>query len=1282
MLSNSTLGVGLAAEPNSATLTGGPTSSFPSFSETFPSPSSIPSLPSSSQVAQEVKEDSIDSDSPEDQGINLENSFFDIFGRSPEISLYDMPLPENEITEIVSALKREDLSPFLPNAPPPFSRTTSPYKDALDRAGERAETFLYPMMKLLLSSHAMTSDEDPIRKMIADACLLLEKALKEARHVRIQARFGFTEAAKMKDEFSSTLLTKRQAELLEESKKQEIKEHFFVRSPGRLPERETRFFTTAEASPGNDPGDRLKINYGCAHCWGQNCRALERIVKNRWSKTSAKRRICNLEEQTSAEKTIQPKHQQDQSSPIKRSAGCNEQTDTGAIKEQNYPTDPTGESQEFKSSICYKKEDRRMETDNRLQGTEQSRQIYPLQIGRFQNIGKNHRTAGLCGNNRSAPSLLSCKDHCLPRRRDSSPQKSRISSTHSTESRPSFQQVRASNKRRKKPIKSLSDILVPRLYVGHKKLHGTTARRKGEGINLGVSQMGKKSNSHKSDSGKRFGCLCRKTQFDKIRLQGGITSPHTDVSSAQQECSTNRMVGEDENNSINNEQSSAMDIETETEPAEVPLPSIPARSNLDNRRVWKIHGSLPLFGKYNARLSSFSPSLANKTKFKLSRVVGNLESTKQFSSNIKSKEHNKTAYQIGQFNIHIQHQPMECRIEPEIFNKEDLEVNKRKPNSSESATHPRNKKHKSGFPVKAGKRRRLRNQTGSISSTEEDDESEFHSRCVCNKIQSKGETLVRSRKPCVRRRASTSMGRRNSSSPSSNPSDCTSSYESNERESACIAPHARLERTDLGASIKQNEDIRMDMEEPGGSDEAGALDETNRSQPSARKNESCSPQPVTISCKEWFKTVLEGKCFSNNVMEICKSSLAQTTWEGYMSGLSNFGSEWAQRGYGPPSDEWSDWVGKCSDIFITLRDRGMKVSSLCQTRSAVSMLTQLLFDRCLGEFPLIKMLFRSFKRAERRKKKDMPQIWNPKIMLDYIISLGENSKLQLLQLTKKTICLCMLFSACRFTELERIDLGHSSIRKDSIALDTSLKTTLGRTDIIIPFLIDSPLICPASAVRELWERLNTTQANPVHLFVGKDQMNALSARSLRKLAKDFLIEAGVPEHFGPYSLKHASISALTMAGVPVAQIARFARLSPKSDTISRHHFRSDVTMTCAKTIACQTNTTPLEHSLVQHETLTQTAAVGTSQKQEIIFDDTSDCNTTSESSSESDNCEDEIDQNDKDVQTPVLRERKKSHPEGYSSSAEAVQEKTIQLSVRTRYQCKKELLEKLLNDDE
>ncbi|KAH7815987.1 uncharacterized protein MONOS_13784 [Monocercomonoides exilis] len=45
------------------------------------------------------------------------------------------------------------------------------------------------------------------------------QALKEARHVRIQARYGFSEAEKMKDEFSSSLLTQRQKDILEESKK-------------------------------------------------------------------------------------------------------------------------------------------------------------------------------------------------------------------------------------------------------------------------------------------------------------------------------------------------------------------------------------------------------------------------------------------------------------------------------------------------------------------------------------------------------------------------------------------------------------------------------------------------------------------------------------------------------------------------------------------------------------------------------------------------------------------------------------------------------------------------------------------------------------------------------------------------------------------------------------------------------------------------------------------------------------------------------------------------------
>lgn len=211
MIPNNPLGTGLAAEPSAAALPGGPTSGFPTFPGPFSAsqPSSISSSlsPPSTTLGEEKEEE-----------ITLENSFLKIFGRAPELSLYDLPLPEQEINDLVASLKTEDLSPFLPNAPPPFVRTTSPYKDALDQAGERCETFLYPAMKLILFAHTKTKD-DEAQSAVAQACLLLAQALKEARNARIQARFGFTEAARMKEDSASPLLTKRQSDLLEEVRK-------------------------------------------------------------------------------------------------------------------------------------------------------------------------------------------------------------------------------------------------------------------------------------------------------------------------------------------------------------------------------------------------------------------------------------------------------------------------------------------------------------------------------------------------------------------------------------------------------------------------------------------------------------------------------------------------------------------------------------------------------------------------------------------------------------------------------------------------------------------------------------------------------------------------------------------------------------------------------------------------------------------------------------------------------------------------------------------------------
>ncbi|KAH7824834.1 uncharacterized protein MONOS_6737 [Monocercomonoides exilis] len=174
---------------------------------------------SSSEFSQQIPGASEAKESHSEDSLLLENSFKTIFLRDPDCSLYDMDLPERYLEDLIIDLKEDDLSPFLPKAPPAASRTDNWMNDALDKAGERTEAFLYPAIKTLLYTHAKLKGKDEEKGSIADAFFLVSKALKEARSVRIQGRFGFRAAAQMKESSATSLLTQRQSEVLEEWRK-------------------------------------------------------------------------------------------------------------------------------------------------------------------------------------------------------------------------------------------------------------------------------------------------------------------------------------------------------------------------------------------------------------------------------------------------------------------------------------------------------------------------------------------------------------------------------------------------------------------------------------------------------------------------------------------------------------------------------------------------------------------------------------------------------------------------------------------------------------------------------------------------------------------------------------------------------------------------------------------------------------------------------------------------------------------------------------------------------
>ncbi|KAH7819007.1 uncharacterized protein MONOS_12409 [Monocercomonoides exilis] len=125
-------------------------------------------------------------------------------------------------------------------------------------------------------------------------------------------------------------------------------------------------------------------------------------------------------------------------------------------------------------------------------------------------------------------------------------------------------------------------------------------------------------------------------------------------------------------------------------------------------------------------------------------------------------------------------------------------------------------------------------------------------------------------------------------------------------------------------------------------------------------------------------------------------------------------------------------------------------------------------------------------------------------------------------------------------------------KEEGIKLDARLITLETRNEIAVPYLSEFLLICPAFAIKTLWDRVQQANPNTNSLLLNTNTFAPFKAGGNRRIAEEALLNAGKPETYSPFSIMAASISALTMAGFPPAQItnADLASLMGKVIAIS------------------------------------------------------------------------------------------------------------------------------------
>ncbi|KAH7825989.1 uncharacterized protein MONOS_4560 [Monocercomonoides exilis] len=548
-------------------------------------------------------------------------------------------------------------------------------------------------------------------------------------------------------------------------------------------------------------------------------------------------------------------------------------------------------------------------------------------------------------------------------------------------------------------------VQLPWIRMEYNQLRCVSNEGKKKGSARAVSQVGEKLHKSQDRQSEGFRIIRGKAQCNALRSFRRIFPPPIHLQIVAERSYDRRMGWNDEAECVNPPADKKMEMDVDEEPQTQTNSSVYSRSSANHRCIRKLLGSNPQTKQNVTRLSQSFSIRGEKPIIQLQRTKSCGTCPYTFCTNPSRESDFTVATSFRQLSSCFQREQKECRKESPSNTQKDMDIEGETEDSPESSSSPRIAKHKSRCFVPPGKSRRLRHcrqraQRNLVSSS-----SYSNAGRLCSSTQPQGRSLVRNWKPIGRRRSSISMEERvRSGTPPSSP-DSNDDSEGTEGESTSSITPAELEGAGLGCAIGEDASSDIQMEESENSTEKGSINGKHRCMSSSRPVKSHIHQSTRVKGESWWRRALEERSFQVSLAEECISGIAQSTWDGYLFGFAHFGEQWEKSDMGIIPEDIHEWAARCSSMFITLRDNGMK----------------------------------------------------------------------------------------------------------------------------------------------------------------------LSLKGIRRLANKRLKEAGIPGHFTPYSIKAATLSTLTMSGIPPTQIAKFVRLSPRTDTLVKHYVKANLASTLGKVIVSTMN---------------------------------------------------------------------------------------------------------------
>lgn len=245
--------------------------------------------------------------------------------------------------------------------------------------------------------------------------------------------------------------------------------------------------------------------------------------------------------------------------------------------------------------------------------------------------------------------------------------------------------------------------------------------------------------------------------------------------------------------------------------------------------------------------------------------------------------------------------------------------------------------------------------------------------------------------------------------------------------------------------------------------------------------------------------------------------------------------------------------------FLTKLTEGVKTyGTLNSYRSAISLITNV----DLGNNNVVKRFCKGVSVIKPQNSK-YNDIWDPKLVLNYISQLGSNVDLNLEMLTKKLSILIALSTGQRLQTLSKIKIENIRIQKDyvKIIITDRIKTSgVGREQPILefPFFKELPNLCVANTLKEYLKKTENIRAkdeNSLFLTFKKPYHKATS-QTISRWLKDILKKSGIDTNiYSGYSTRHASTSSAARKGVRIEKIRQAAGWTSSSNCFAKFYNR-------------------------------------------------------------------------------------------------------------------------------